>query len=446
MHAVCASWIPEVYAEDYVKVEPFNVDKLDRKRFKLKCALCSTKGACIQCCYGRCAVAAHPMCALNPCHGFTRRIVKDENDDMLWEIFCKAHADAVKEPLKPKKIKNTNADDTATESSSGTNIYHKRGSGVRSFESDFGPDRNPNTVHESMMMLSRTNAVALGTEAIASAKSKASSLYGKRYTDIQAESMQNTQCSMHEPFRSLCLSDWPGQTGGEAMDLDHFWNVSSMSCPTDHPSPWTNDMLSTIRQYLDEVNQLSYQCPDVDTQLRVENELLEKLNAVIYPLVGNKSVSLLFDIEKRSEFQNKSLSNANLLTGSTSSVSEVQAMRTEEDFLTLTTGIDTSNASVWSTHMNNNILSVIFDDESNRILCEYAISPAVSEKEVMEPIDDSDALSSMIIGPKYANSTQEGPPLSGTLTRIETISNNSEICIPSASTDNIAIVAKFTMI
>ena len=90
IHSLCASWIPEIYSVD-VKNEIFLTAKgLDRKRFKLKCVLCSGKGACIQCSYGKCCIPAHPWCVLHTPKGFTRRVIKDEDDEMVWDIFCKA--------------------------------------------------------------------------------------------------------------------------------------------------------------------------------------------------------------------------------------------------------------------------------------------------------------------------------------------------------------------
>jgi hypothetical protein len=53
VHALCAGWIPEVFCADYSKMQPFVLRNMDKKRYKLKCSLCTQKGACIQCCYGR---------------------------------------------------------------------------------------------------------------------------------------------------------------------------------------------------------------------------------------------------------------------------------------------------------------------------------------------------------------------------------------------------------
>jgi hypothetical protein len=64
VHALCYAWIPEIYfnGSAYGSDAFLVTSKLDKKRFKLKCALCrgSKKGAGIQCSYGRCTTAAHP--------------------------------------------------------------------------------------------------------------------------------------------------------------------------------------------------------------------------------------------------------------------------------------------------------------------------------------------------------------------------------------------------
>ena len=57
VHTLCSNWIPEIYVRDTgeggLRV---TLDNLDKKRYRLKCAMCSTKGASIQCSFGRCAI------------------------------------------------------------------------------------------------------------------------------------------------------------------------------------------------------------------------------------------------------------------------------------------------------------------------------------------------------------------------------------------------------
>jgi hypothetical protein len=108
-HSLCSQWIPETFITMDTK-RPGNTEfpclhllNMDKKRFKLKCALChSSKGACVQCCYGRCTTSVHPWCVLKSPQGFTKRVVVNPEGETVWEIFCKVHADAVSEPIKPK--------------------------------------------------------------------------------------------------------------------------------------------------------------------------------------------------------------------------------------------------------------------------------------------------------------------------------------------------------
>ncbi|KAJ1443344.1 PHD-zinc-finger like domain-containing protein, partial [Ochromonadaceae sp. CCMP2298] len=66
VHALCAQWIPEVRLLPPDKRMPLpsvDVSQLDKKRFKLKCALCGlVRGACVLCAHPRCQAAAHPLC------------------------------------------------------------------------------------------------------------------------------------------------------------------------------------------------------------------------------------------------------------------------------------------------------------------------------------------------------------------------------------------------
>ena len=102
VHGLCALWVPEVFSDINFC---FDLSQIDRTRYKIKCKLCPNKnGAIIQCCYGKCVAGAHPYCAVRCKKGFTHRIVKNPEDagSLLWEIFCKQHATAVYDPVKPK--------------------------------------------------------------------------------------------------------------------------------------------------------------------------------------------------------------------------------------------------------------------------------------------------------------------------------------------------------
>ena len=103
VHTLCCNWIPEVYVRDLGQGEfKVTLNQLDKKRYRLKCQLCTSKGACIQCAYGRCASAAHPWCVHHCNKGWTKRVVKLPDGEPIWEMFCKQHASCVSEPVKPR--------------------------------------------------------------------------------------------------------------------------------------------------------------------------------------------------------------------------------------------------------------------------------------------------------------------------------------------------------
>lgn len=101
VHPLCGNWIPDVFVDTN---GVYNLSKIATVRYKIGCKICHRKGAIIQCSYGRCAISAHPWCAVKEDHGFTHRLVKNPENprSLLWEIFCKTHANSVSEPVKPK--------------------------------------------------------------------------------------------------------------------------------------------------------------------------------------------------------------------------------------------------------------------------------------------------------------------------------------------------------
>ena len=66
IHSLCATWVPEVFVSENNGNSIYTLSHLDKKRFKLKCTLCNTsKGASVQCSYGKCVTPAHPWCAIH---------------------------------------------------------------------------------------------------------------------------------------------------------------------------------------------------------------------------------------------------------------------------------------------------------------------------------------------------------------------------------------------
>ena len=369
IHSLCASWIPEIYFLDTKKTALMTINRLDKKRFRLKCALCSGKGACIECKHGKCRTAAHPWCVLhNPC-GFTKRVIKDEDNTMVWDIFCKTHASSVSEPIKPKpkskivqqlaaapipgseiivdeKVKEKeriakkallasnslpklsmahsvrkasssvpkkNQSESVTdltiqqnqESSSSISIavkeikadlpstqevtkvlsnspsltgkkirgpYKKKGSSqvkggddddddsekkCKSVEKEKIKEKDKDTEKEKEKEKEKANEKDLAKGKQISVNKVQFVVQPKQQkeiikSDVDANEIieidsDPTQLSQNlKSFSIQTLNEWPGQSEGEAMDLEHFWNVAAMQYPEDHTIEVINPTLSLI--------------------------------------------------------------------------------------------------------------------------------------------------------------------------------------------------------
>lgn len=356
IHSLCASWIPEIYFLDTKKTALMTISRLDKKRFRLKCALCSGKGACIECKHGKCRTAAHPWCVLhNPC-GFTKRVVKDEDNTMVWDIFCKTHASSVSDPIKPKpkskivqqlaaapipgseiiideKVKEKeriakkallaskslpklsmahsvrksssssvpkkNQSESVTdltiqqnqESSSSVSIamkdikpdlpsaqevtkiqsnspsvtgkkirgpYKKKGSSqikggddddddsekkcksvekekMKEKDKDKDRDKEKEKVNGKELVKGKQisfNKVQFVIQPKQQKEIIRSDVTTNEIIEIDTDPTQTSQNS--KSFSIQTLNEWPGQSEGEAMDLEHFWNVAAMQYPEDH--------------------------------------------------------------------------------------------------------------------------------------------------------------------------------------------------------------------
>ncbi|KAJ6391591.1 hypothetical protein OIU77_025546 [Salix suchowensis] len=92
VHLFCSQWMPEVYIEDLMKMEPvMNVGGIKEKRRKLVCNVCKVKsGTCVQCSHGSCRTSFHPICAREARH----RIEvwgKYGSDKVELRAFCLKH-------------------------------------------------------------------------------------------------------------------------------------------------------------------------------------------------------------------------------------------------------------------------------------------------------------------------------------------------------------------
>lgn len=204
VHNICSNWIPEVYQV----ASPVNISKsvltlssVDKKRFRLSCDMCKakSKGACVQCTFGRCISACHPWCMIHDPRGWTKRVAKEpESGEMVWEMYCKTHAHCVAEPVKPRPKPKANS------------------------SSSNQPEEEVLPVVEY-----RPKPRARGPRILTMSHQNQKTGRGPKATNTTA-------------FAVRTFSEWPGQAEGEGMDLDHFWKVVGMAYPEDHNKVFIN--------------------------------------------------------------------------------------------------------------------------------------------------------------------------------------------------------------
>lgn len=289
VHQLCANWQPEVFVVEKGGHAYVSISGLERARLRLKCALCnSSGGASVQCSYGRCVVAVHPWCCLHDPRGFSKRIVKTPDGDNLWEIFCKNHASAVLDPVKPhsKKVSRPQVRQSIE-------VSHD----VEKSESTVSVekvtrDRSRDTIPKSMI-LSMDHAISFQRKAEASSLKKTVSL------SVPSTKITNGR-AVNRTFPIRTMSEWPGQSEGEGMDLDHFWNVISMYHPEDHPADWLEFMKSGVVNNLIAPVDLCMPClGSTDNYKNISAEEEE----LLFEGITEKQKENLYDYEHRSKFR-----------------------------------------------------------------------------------------------------------------------------------------------
>lgn len=163
----------------------------------------------------------HPICALAPNSGWTRRIIRTEDSGSQWDMFCPTHAAAVKDPVKPKPKKAPLNEPTAEEAAAVNRSRHlkARNSDVSLRMSIMRPP--PEYICHAMAVISLQQA-----------------------TEMRA--VPETAAHRRRDDSVFTLSEWPGMAEGEAMDLEHFWNFVSMIFPEDHTVKWVENTFDGI--------------------------------------------------------------------------------------------------------------------------------------------------------------------------------------------------------
>jgi hypothetical protein len=95
-HLFCSNWMPELYIKDLKTMEPVGgVENIDADRATLRCEVClkpKGTGSCIQCDFGNCSAAYHPLCAaLSGTHCMEIRSDMTK-DGCEYKSFCLKHS------------------------------------------------------------------------------------------------------------------------------------------------------------------------------------------------------------------------------------------------------------------------------------------------------------------------------------------------------------------
>ena len=101
-HVVCAMWHSEVLLQDTDEAAAITgVERLRPSKWKLPCGLCgSSEGAVVQCSYGHCQEAFHPICGR--AHGLYMPIRSGHGGRAIVKAYCKTHS-RMMQPQSAKK-------------------------------------------------------------------------------------------------------------------------------------------------------------------------------------------------------------------------------------------------------------------------------------------------------------------------------------------------------
>lgn len=93
VHVSCAYWhTGPQFGKPETLDQIYGTEKVDPARRKLVCTVCKKSGACLQCSFGRCAVAYHAPCGFQSGIRFELR-QRRNGSDVYFHSFCKQHRD-----------------------------------------------------------------------------------------------------------------------------------------------------------------------------------------------------------------------------------------------------------------------------------------------------------------------------------------------------------------
>ncbi|KAI9304881.1 JmjC domain, hydroxylase-domain-containing protein [Cunninghamella echinulata] len=110
-HRLCAEAIPETYIDQLENGESVvcGIKNIPPARKKLACLYChDKKGACIQCCYGKCCRSFHATCAKMA--GATMiRHMDEKNSTLVYDAYCLQHDPATQAKKENEKQEYINS-------------------------------------------------------------------------------------------------------------------------------------------------------------------------------------------------------------------------------------------------------------------------------------------------------------------------------------------------
>ncbi|KAI8093534.1 JmjC domain, hydroxylase-domain-containing protein [Halteromyces radiatus] len=105
VHQLCAEYIPDTYLEKLPngKWIVHGIKNIPPARWKLSCLYCHVnKGACIQCCFGKCCRSFHVSCAKESGATMEHKLASDQSS-VAYDAYCPLHDPKLKEKKQLEK-------------------------------------------------------------------------------------------------------------------------------------------------------------------------------------------------------------------------------------------------------------------------------------------------------------------------------------------------------
>lgn len=105
-HLFCSQWMPETFIDDIKTMEPvMGIGDIDKERNALTCSVCKKRGCgpCIQCVFGHCAVAYHPICAFNAGDHTMQIKTRIGEEGCQYLSYCVKHSKVIGASASGKK-------------------------------------------------------------------------------------------------------------------------------------------------------------------------------------------------------------------------------------------------------------------------------------------------------------------------------------------------------